>query len=51
MSDSVSISGDHRSVATAGIGKDAFQEADILGITLPITKHNYQVRHVDDCRE
>ncbi len=35
-------------VATAGIGKDAFQEADILGITLPITKHNYQVRHVDD---
>ena len=24
------------------IGKDAFQEADIIGITTPITKHNYQ---------
>lgn len=28
------------------IGKDAFQEADIVGITRPITKHNYQVRDV-----
>ena len=28
-------------VATSLIGKDAFQEADITGITLPITKHNY----------
>ncbi|HNY34168.1 MAG TPA: thiamine pyrophosphate-binding protein, partial [Methanothrix soehngenii] len=26
------------------IGKDAFQEADITGITLPITKHNYLIR-------
>lgn len=33
-------------VTTDGIGKDAFQEADILGITLPITKNNYQVRDV-----
>ena len=30
-------------VATPFIGKDAFQEIDITGITLPITKHNYQV--------
>lgn len=35
-------------VTTAAIGKDAFQEADILGITLPITKNNYQVRHVSE---
>jgi acetolactate synthase-1/2/3 large subunit len=28
-------------VGTPFIGKDAFQEADITGITLPITKHNY----------
>ena len=28
------------------IGKDAFQEADIIGITTPITKHNYQPRSV-----
>ncbi|GAI19418.1 unnamed protein product, partial [marine sediment metagenome] len=30
-------------VARPFIGKDAFQEADITGITLPITKHNYFV--------
>lgn len=35
-------------VATQFIGSDAFQEADILGITMPITKHNIQVRDVRD---
>lgn len=30
------------------IGTDAFQEADIMGITTPITKHNYQVRSISD---
>lgn len=35
-------------VATGLIGSDAFQEADILGITTPITKHNYQVRDPKD---
>lgn len=30
------------------IGTDAFQEADIVGITLPITKHNYQIRHIEE---
>jgi acetolactate synthase I/II/III large subunit len=30
------------------IGYDAFQETDITGITLPITKHNFLVRRVDD---
>ena len=30
------------------IGTDAFQEADIRGITMPITKHNYLVTHVAD---
>ncbi|WP_100405033.1 acetolactate synthase large subunit [Bacillus solitudinis] len=35
-------------VATTVIGTDAFQEADILGITMPITKHNYQVRSVEE---
>ncbi len=28
------------------IGRDAFQEADIIGITTPITKHNYQPRSI-----
>ncbi|MDZ5783741.1 acetolactate synthase large subunit [Marinococcus luteus] len=35
-------------VATSVIGTDAFQEADILGITMPITKHNFQARTVED---
>ena len=30
------------------IGYDAFQETDITGITLPITKHSYLVTHVED---
>ena len=35
-------------VPTSLIGKDAFQETDIIGITTPITKYNYQVRSVRD---
>src|SRR6476659_6680092 len=35
-------------VPGALIGKDAFQEIDINGITLPMTKHNYLVRDADD---
>ncbi len=30
------------------LGKDAFQETDIVGITMPITKHNYLVKDVED---
>ncbi len=30
------------------IGSDAFQETDVTGVTLPITKHNYLVSQVDD---
>ncbi|MEZ0479662.1 biosynthetic-type acetolactate synthase large subunit [Planococcus sp. SSTMD024] len=35
-------------VATSVIGTDAFQEADIVSITQPITKHNYQVKKAED---
>jgi len=35
-------------VGAALIGTDAFQEADIVGITLPVTKHNYLVTDADD---
>lgn len=35
-------------VARSVIGTDAFQEADIIGITTPITKHNYQVQSIKD---
>lgn len=35
-------------VVSSLIGTDAFQEADITGITMPITKHSYLVRNVED---
>jgi acetolactate synthase-1/2/3 large subunit len=35
-------------VSSALIGTDAFQETDITGVTLPITKHNYLVTRVED---
>jgi acetolactate synthase-1/2/3 large subunit len=38
-------------VPTSLIGSDAFQEADVTGITLPITKHNYLVTDVSELAE
>ncbi len=35
-------------VAVSLIGRDSFQEADISGITTPVTKHNYLVKHAGD---
>ncbi|NLU53541.1 MAG: biosynthetic-type acetolactate synthase large subunit [Clostridiaceae bacterium] len=35
-------------VASNLLGKDSFQEVDITGITMPITKHNFVVRNVND---
>ena len=35
-------------VASQFIGKDAFQETDVTGITQPITKHNYLVTNIED---
>ncbi|HIH86140.1 MAG TPA: biosynthetic-type acetolactate synthase large subunit, partial [Methanoculleus sp.] len=35
-------------VPTALLGNDAFQESDITGITMPITKHNYLVKNAAD---
>ena len=35
-------------VSSSFIGTDAFQEADIRGITMPITKHNYLISNADD---
>lgn len=46
--DSVPIVALTGQVPTAMIGKDAFQEADTVGITMPITKHNFQLRSVED---
>jgi acetolactate synthase I/II/III large subunit len=46
--DSVPIVAITGNVPSALIGKDAFQEIDINGITLPMTKHNYLVRDADE---
>jgi acetolactate synthase-1/2/3 large subunit len=35
-------------VATGVIGSDAFQEVDVTGVTLPVTKHNYLVYDIED---
>ncbi len=48
MLDSVPVVAITGNVPSALIGKDAFQEIDINGITLPMTKHNYLVRDADE---
>jgi acetolactate synthase-1/2/3 large subunit len=46
--DSVPIVAITGQVARAAIGTDAFQEADISGITMPITKHNFLVKTAEE---
>jgi len=46
--DSIPIVAITGQVPTSAIGSDAFQESDIMGITMPIVKHSIQVRHPDD---
>jgi acetolactate synthase-1/2/3 large subunit len=46
--DSVAMVAITGQVARPSIGSDAFQEADIQGITLPITKHNYLVQTAEE---
>jgi acetolactate synthase I/II/III large subunit len=48
MLDSVPLVAITGNVATQMIGKDAFQETDITGVTLPITKHNWLVMRPED---
>src|SRR5574344_1151452 len=38
-------------VAKPFLGKDSFQEVDVVGVTMPITKHNYMVRDVNKLAE
>jgi acetolactate synthase-1/2/3 large subunit len=45
--DSVPIVAIGGQVATALIGNDAFQETDMMGVTIPITKQNFQIRDAD----
>lgn len=44
--DSVPVVAITGQVSTALLGKDSFQEVDITGITMPVTKHNYIVKDV-----
>ncbi len=46
--DSVPIVAITCNVGTPLIGRDSFQEVDITGITMPITKHNFMVKKVED---
>jgi acetolactate synthase-1/2/3 large subunit len=48
MMDSIPMVAITGQVRTEVIGKDAFQEADITGITMPITKHNWLIKDVRD---
>ena len=48
MLDSVPMVAITGNVPTSLIGKDSFQEIDITGVTLPITKHNYFVNDIND---
>ena len=46
--DSIPIVAITGQVATSLLGRDSFQEADITGITIPITKHNYLIKDSKD---
>ena len=48
MMDSTPIVAITGQVSSLVLGKDAFQETDITGITMPITKHNYLVKTIDE---
>ncbi|MBR3817494.1 MAG: biosynthetic-type acetolactate synthase large subunit [Clostridia bacterium] len=48
MLDSVAMVAITGNVPTHLIGKDSFQEIDITGVTLPITKHNYFIKDIND---
>jgi acetolactate synthase I/II/III large subunit len=48
MMDSIPIVAITGQVASHLVGTDAFQETDVTGVTLPVTKHNYLVTDVDE---
>jgi acetolactate synthase-1/2/3 large subunit len=46
--DSVPVVAITGNVSTDLIGRDSFQEVDIVGVTMPVTKHNYIVKDVSE---
>ena len=51
MMDSSAVVAITGQVATHLVGSDAFQETDVTGITLPVTKHNYLVTQIEELAE
>lgn len=51
MLDSIPVVAITGNVGRPMVGKDSFQEVDITGITLPITKHNYFVNDIEELPE
>ncbi|MDK8577706.1 acetolactate synthase large subunit [Corynebacterium pseudodiphtheriticum] len=51
MLDSVPVVAITGQVGSKMLGTDAFQEADIRGVTMPVTKHNFMVTHVEEIPE
>ena len=51
MLDSVPMVAITGQVSSAIVGSDAFQETDVTGVTLPVTKHNYLVKNVAELAE
>ena len=51
MMDSVPLLAITGQVPTAAIGSDAFQEVDVLGMSLSCTKHSYMVERAEDLAE
>lgn len=49
--DSIPIIAITGNVPASLLGKDSFQEVDIMGVTMPITKHNYQIKDVSKISE
>ncbi len=47
MLDSVPLLAITGQVETTSIGHDAFQEADVMGMTIPVTKHNFLIKEAD----
>ncbi len=48
--DSVPVVAITGNVSTKKLGKDSFQEVDIAGITMPVTKHNFIIKNAKDIR-
>ena len=46
--DSIPVVAITGNVPVSLLGRDSFQEVDIMGVTMPVTKHNYQIKNIND---